>query len=387
MKKNKKVLLLITLLMCFVSFKEVKAVTWDTYNWSGYQIGSSGYSGIANGSTSSFDIDLVYFGETTDDITQKYGLTNAWNGSGGSNGTSYKFLITMCQNAGGITGFYNSNNHLIKKVDSGLSCTVGSYNGYVYYYFVELTPNKYNIGNSTVYSVTWNSTTYFNNTWGYYGFYRVSNVDILTDEEFNSLINDYTDISLLNSQISKIQETNAKLDTQISQNQTIIDQNNQTNSKLDSTNSTLTSDDSDTTSSKCGVVCKLKGIFTGIVELPVKLVTLLIDALKSLFIPDDMSFVTDFVDAIESKLGFIAAVPIKIIEFILNLASASWSEFKSISFPSISIFGYSFWNSQEIDLTEAINIFKPFKYVTDVICVVICANTLNKWRERFTGGN
>lgn len=142
------------------------------------------------------------------------------------------------------------------------------------------------------------------------------------------------------------------------------------------TNDLISSESDDFESKNCGILCKIK-----------KIPTLIIDGLKGLFIPENMDFVTDFVNVIENKLGFIAEVPIRIIEFILNLATATWDKFDSISFPSISIFGYNFWNAQEIDLTEAINIFEPFKYVTDVICVVICARTLNKWREQFTGGN
>lgn len=175
-------------------------------------------------------------------------------------------------------------------------------------------------------------------------------------------------------------------------NSTIIEQETETQNKIDETNNALSGDSNDESSSSCGVICKLKNLLSYINPLSekffaYKLVELLIDALKSLIVPDDMSFVTDFVDALESKLGFIGAIPGQIIEFAINLVSASWTEFNSISFPSISIFGYNFWNSQEIDLTEAINIFKPFKYVTDCICVVLCARTLNKWREQFTGGS
>lgn len=130
----------------------------------------------------------------------------------------------------------------------------------------------------------------------------------------------------------------------------------------------------------------IKGGFEAITNAVKNLGTFIIDGIKGLFIPENMDFLNNFVDSIESKLGFIAEIPIKCIEFVLNLASASWESFDSISFPSISIFGYNFWNSQEIDLTEAINIFKPFKYVTDVLCVSICVRTLFKWYETFTGG-
>lgn len=178
--------------------------------------------------------------------------------------------------------------------------------------------------------------------------------------------------------------SSSNANTEINQNQTIIDQNKETNDLIGG-------ESDDITSKSCGMICKLKAVINFINPLSenffaYKLVELMLNMLKSLFIPEDMDFVTNFVEALESKLGFIAAIPVKIIEFTMSLATATWSEFKSIQLPSISIFGYNFWNAQEIDLTEAINIFKPFKYVTDCICVVICAQTLNKWREKFTGG-
>lgn len=182
---------------------------------------------------------------------------------------------------------------------------------------------------------------------------------------------------------------------EINQNEEIINKQEWTNSKLDENNSKLDTQiqqNNQAEETRKGMWETLKSMLNYINPLSedffaYKLVELMLNMLKSLFIPEDMDFVTNFVDALESKLGFIAAIPVKIIEFTMGLASATWSEFNSISLPSISIFGYNFWNAQEIDLTEAINIFKPFKYVTDVICVVLCARTLNKWREQFTGGS
>lgn len=180
----------------------------------------------------------------------------------------------------------------------------------------------------------------------------------------------------------------------INQNTTIINQNNQqlqeqqeTNDKLDDINDSINSDSDDTTSGSCGIICKLKGIFTGIVELPVKLVNLLIDALKSLFIPEDTDFITNFVDSIESKLGFIAEVPVQIIKFGINLSSAGWEEVTSVSLPAISIFGYNFWSSQEVDISEGLKVFQTFRYITDCLCVIICARGLKKLWENFTGGD
>lgn len=198
----------------------------------------------------------------------------------------------------------------------------------------------------------------------------VSEIKSALSNEFNDLTNNINNsTTIINNNINSVKE-----------------QQNETNNKLDDVKSSIDSDDNDTTSKKCGIVCKLKGIFTGIVNLPGKIVSGLIDALKSLFIPSDTSFITDFVESIENKLGFIAEIPISIINFGLELVTTEWDKFDSVTFPSISIFGYNFWNTQEVDLTEAINIFKPYKYITDILCVIICAATLKRWREKFNGG-
>ena len=189
----------------------------------------------------------------------------------------------------------------------------------------------------------------------------------------SALSSSFTELqSRIDSMKAEQEKTNSKLDD--------------LKDKQDKTNDTLTSEDDDISSKKCGVVCKLKGIFTGIIELPKKIITLLIDALKSLFIPEDTEFITNFVDSIENKLGFIAEVPIKVIQFGLNLVNASWTSVTSLSFPSVSILGYHFWEAKDIDITTAINIFKPYKYLTDVACVCLCVATLSRWREKFTGG-
>lgn len=183
-----------------------------------------------------------------------------------------------------------------------------------------------------------------------------------TDENITS---DGYDFSIIDGQIKN---TNSKLDD--------VNKNQQdTNKKLDEAENT-----------RKGILGTIKDVLSNIINLPKKIVDLVVDGLKSLFIPDDTEFITNFVDSIENKLGFIAEVPISVINFGLGLVNASWTEVTSISFPSINIFGYYFWDSQEIDITTGINIFKPYKYITDILCVVLCVATLNKWREKFTGG-
>lgn len=125
-----------------------------------------------------------------------------------------------------------------------------------------------------------------------------------------------------------------------------------------------------------------QGIWETIKSLPGKF----LDMLKGLFIPDNFDFLDNFKESLENKLGFIAEVPLSVIDFILDLATASWEEFNSITLPSIEMFGVHFWNSQEISLQEAINIFRPYRYITDVICVILCVNTLRKWHDKFASG-
>lgn len=161
--------------------------------------------------------------------------------------------------------------------------------------------------------------------------------------------------------------------------QNIIDNQNknqqETNDKLDEAENT-----------RKGILGTLRNVADTVLNLPKKIVDLLLNALKSLFIPDNMDFINNFLNSIESKLGFIAEIPMSIINFTLNLANATWEDVTSISLPSIDIFGYKFWNAQEIDISEGLNIFKPFKYVTDCLCVVLLSKGLFKCWENFTGG-
>ena len=260
--------------------------------------------------------------------------------------------------------------------NTNITCSLGSgYNGTLYK--AQMRVGKYvDSEGDGLYAASYLKVI---NTYGYYTITTfsgsiVSDEDVLTGLAQNNITNDLQrDILNQQKEFNKKQdETNKNL--------------NDLKTSQDKTNDTLNSEDEDTTSKKCGVVCKLKGIFTGIIELPKKIVNLLIDALKSLFIPSDTDFITNFVDSIENKLGFIAEVPIKVIQFGLNLVNASWTAVTSLNFPSVSIMGYYFWEAKEIDITPAINIFKPYKYLTDIACVCLCVATLSRWREKFTGG-
>lgn len=125
-----------------------------------------------------------------------------------------------------------------------------------------------------------------------------------------------------------------------------------------------------------------KGIWQTIKELP----SMFLDMLLGLFIPEDLSFIDNFKEVISNKLGFIASIPIQIIDFALGLVNVAFDEITSISFPSLSIFGFNFWNAEEIDITIMLEKLKPFRYFTDFTCVILCCRTLYDLYHKFTGG-
>ena len=196
-----------------------------------------------------------------------------------------------------------------------------------------------------------NLSIYNSNSWADAVYFI--NAEVLDNTEYASLLSKYQDLDLAKK-------------------------NNENGNKI---NDSINSTDDDTTSSKCGIICKLKGIFTGIIELPSKILNLL----KSLFIPDNFNFVNEFAETLENKLGFIAQVPISFITFLKDLATATWEEVTSITLPEIEVFGYKFWTSQEIDITLIMSKLSPYRYVTDIACVCICIVALKRHYDNFGG--
>lgn len=160
-----------------------------------------------------------------------------------------------------------------------------------------------------------------------------------------------------NNDSALLQQITNQNNTMINQNNTIINQNQQAESTR-------------------------QGIWETIKNLP----SMFLDMLINLFIPDNFDFLYNLRDSLESKLGFIASIPLRVLDFLLNLATADWDAFDSITFPSIEFFGVSFWDTQEISLQPAIDIFSPYKYITDILCVILCVNTLLHWYHSFSNG-
>lgn len=173
---------------------------------------------------------------------------------------------------------------------------------------------------------------------------------------------------LINQSVSsqKQQEIVDKLTQNIQSINDLKNKQDQTNSKLDDlkssqdkTNDTLTSEDEDTTSKKCGVVCKLKGIFTGIIELPKKIVTLIIDALKKLFVPTDDQLYEIVNDSKElsENFGFVGeavAFFLNIFTGLLGMVNANGCiEMPAFKIGATSLFDeHTFWEARNVCLAD-----------------------------------
>lgn len=257
----------------------------------------------------------------------------------------------------------------------------------VNYFAVVLPVGKANCGVGTGACIIENNITLSGNSYGFT--MQIMGIDAVNDDSIiNNNYQNFIDIinnqknntqDIIDNQNKNQQQTNSKLDD-------LNNKQDQTNNKLDDVNNALTNETENSDGTCRGVICNLKKVVRGVIDLPKNIINLMINALKSLFIPDNMDFINNFVNSIETKLGFIAEIPMSIINFTLNLANATWEDVTSVSFPSIDIFGYRFWNSQQIDITEGLNIFKPFKYVTDCLCVALLSKGLFKCWENFTGG-
>lgn len=227
-------------------------------------------------------------------------------------------------------------------------CVVSGYNADVYR-FTFFIASASDIGQDRL-GLTF-TTRLFNET-SYYTYMRILSV-------FGSDTLSYADIEAGQSESIQQQQKEA-----IEATKKIQEEQKKTNEKLDQAENTR------------------KGIWQTIKELPTKF----LEMLKSLFIPEDMSFLDNLKESLEEKLGFIASIPIQVLDYIISLPNKVFTPITSVSFPSISIFGVNFWSSEEIDISEGLKWFQAIKYFSDILCVTLVVNTLVKWYKSFGGG-
>lgn len=183
----------------------------------------------------------------------------------------------------------------------------------------------------------------------------------------------------------------------INQNNTIINQGQQTNDKLDDlnskqdkTNDTLTSEDDDVTSKKCGVVCKLKGIFTGIIELPSKIVNGLIDALKSLFVPTDEQLyeIVNKSKDLSENFGFVGESVnffIDIFTSLLGMVNANGCiELPAFKMGATSLFDeHTFWEARQTCLADNVILSANIDTIRTITSIVFVSLFLGFASRKF----
>ena len=245
-----------------------------------------------------------------------------------------------------------SNQVLVQKTDY-LCTSAGGYQGHIYRVSTPVAKWERDTADELA-SIS--DRLSFGTSYGAWNPMKVYGVYLSDTSDVGKYQPDYTDIiTSLGGSISdvggKIDDTNSKI--------------NDTNTKLDEAENTR------------------KGIWETIKGIPESIANLI----KGLFIPDNFDFLNDFKDTLSNKLGFIAEVPIKLLDFIISLADFTWTEFSSITFPKIEIMGVSFWNDITIDVGPILGGLKKYRYITDVLCVTLCVNTLRKMYDKFTGGS
>ncbi len=176
----------------------------------------------------------------------------------------------------------------------------------------------------------------------------------------------------------------------INQTDTMNKNQQQTNNRLDNLNNSITSNSSDTSSESCGLLCKLKGIFTGIIELPSKLVNLLIEALKALFVPTDnqlYEIINDSKDLSEN-FGFVGESInffITIFTSLLGLVNANGCiEFPEFTVGATSMFdSVTFWENQLICLNDNVILSTHIETIRTVTSIVLVCLFINFAAAKF----
>lgn len=161
-----------------------------------------------------------------------------------------------------------------------------------------------------------------------------------------------------------------------------------TNEKLDETNDLISGDSENTEDKSCGIICKLKGIFTGIIELPMKLVNLLIDALKSLFVPTDEQLYEIINDSKElsENFGFVGESInffITIFTSLLGMVNANGCiELPEFTIGATSLFdSFTFWHAQNVCLNDNVilsNNINTIRTITSIVLVGLFINFASK---------
>lgn len=161
--------------------------------------------------------------------------------------------------------------------------------------------------------------------------------------------------------------------------QDIINNNNSNTDKIISSQDKTTEAVKENTDTNKGILDTIKSFFGSFFSN-------LVNGIFGLIVPDNFDFLNNFLDTLESKLGFIASVPIQLIKFLIDLPNYAFEEITTITMPSIEIMGITWWNDMVIDFTPILNELKIFRYFTDITAVILFVRGLMKYYDGFTNG-
>ena len=159
----------------------------------------------------------------------------------------------------------------------------------------------------------------------------------------------------------------------INQNNTIINNQNDIKNNTDKIKDTITSDDDDTTSSKCGILCKLKGIFTGITELPNKI--------GNLFIPtnDQLYEIVNDSKELSENFGFVGQSVNYFVTMFSNLVGLVTSngcvEFPGFKISKTTLFDeHVFWEARNVCLSDNVILSEnitQIRFITSTVLICL----------------
>ena len=253
-----------------------------------------------------------------------------------------------------INNINNSLNKIFNSCTSPKNLTFDKVNGFEFSYSGD-------VKSSTDWFITSYIPVSYNYTYTQSGFSN-SNLVVFYDSDYNVISVLQQTTFVINDSRIKYIRLNGKID---GFNGSLVEHEFCTN-KIDDVSDSLTSDSDDTTSKKCGVICKLKGIFTGITELPGKIA----NSIKGLFVPDNFDFINDFKDVMISKLGILAQVPDMLLTFLNDILNKEYTN-QCFNMPKMEFWGYSFWNEMNFCIQDSFyyKIIKDYRWMTNIVPV------------------
>lgn len=351
--------LFILLISLFVT-DNVHAATFNTSTYSGSLPTLGGkkfndinsYLTISSYSESNLSFNGVFF--DIDSIFEEDDTTSTFENIVKTRFKVGYVVLDYCSSYGQLvddvySSYYNYFDYLSYQ---GKCYATSSNQGALYRVFLRLSGADYTYVSSNPSYLSYpNSVLHYHNNTEYSVYLRFLNIVLYDEADYYSLLNDIKDQDQANS---------------------IINSNNETNNKLDEAENTR------------------KGIWETIKSLPGNIVNLLVDGLKSLFIPTEtqISEVIEESKELSDNFGFIGEgvnFSVQLFTSLLNISQSTgcvdFPEF-SLDFSNIEFIGYSikFWDKKSVCLADNqwfganSNGIVVVRFISTVILIIIFLN-------------